>query len=47
MGWLVVSGCIVAIGNNNKEKIINSLKEAGAIDAFSVNISDGVKIKIL
>ena len=40
-------GCIVAIGNNNKEKIINSIKEAGAKDAFSVNISDGVKIKIL
>ena len=40
-------GCIVAIGNDNKEKIINSLIEAGAIDAFSVNISNGVKIKTL
>ena len=40
-------GCIVAIGNNNKEKIINSLIEAGATDAFSVNISNGVKIKTL
>ena len=39
-------GCIVALGNNNKKKIINSMKKAGAKDAFSVNISKGVKIKI-
>jgi galactokinase len=39
-------GCIVAIATpENEQEVINAILKAGAIDAFSAQITAGAKIK--
>lgn len=37
-------GCIVAIAPDNQEKVIKALKKAGAVNAYKVNVAQGITL---